>query len=126
MKESYKEDLANHFGLESYAVDGNIEGVAWARGNAGQLLSSEITTSACRSCPDMEKAISSAPLFGEAPTDAAESVNLCMCRHSKRENREILLVSVGQREMFTSQRNGQKTFPTVMLTGTRIGSQMSS
>ncbi len=48
--------------------------------------------------------------------DAAESVNLCMRRHPKRENREILLVSLGQREMFTSPWNGQKTFPTVMLT----------
>ena len=33
------------------------------------------------------------PLFGEASTDAAESENLCMRRHPKRENREILLVS---------------------------------
>ncbi len=64
----------------------------------------------------MEKATSSAPLFGEASVDAAESENLCMRRHPKRENREILLVSAGQRGMFTSQRNGQKTFPTVMLT----------
>lgn len=31
---------------------------------------------------------------GEATTDAAESVNLCMCENFKRENREILLVSV--------------------------------
>jgi len=35
MKESYKEDLANHFGLGPYAGDGNIAGVASARGNAG-------------------------------------------------------------------------------------------
>ena len=43
MKESCKEDLANHFGLEPYAVDGNIGGVASVRGSVGQLLSSEIT-----------------------------------------------------------------------------------
>jgi len=117
MKESYREDLAGHSGLEPYAGSGNIAGVASARGNAGQLSSSEITTSACRSCPDTEKATSSSsseittsacrscpdtekatssmPLFGEAATDAAESKNLCMRRHSKRENREILLVSAG-------------------------------
>ncbi len=29
------------------------------------------------------------PLFGKASTDAAESKNLCMRRHPKRENREI-------------------------------------
>ncbi len=89
MKESYRENLASDSGLEPYAGDGDIAGVASARGTAGQPLSSEITTFACRSCPDMEKAISLVPLFGEALTDAAESENLCMRRHSKRENREI-------------------------------------
>jgi hypothetical protein len=38
-----------------------------------------------------------------------------MRRHSKRENREILLVSIGQREKFTFQWNGQKTSTTVLL-----------
>ncbi len=33
MKESYKEEVANHLGLEPYAVDGNNGGVASARGN---------------------------------------------------------------------------------------------
>jgi len=42
MKESYNEELANHIGLKPYAVDGNIGGVASVRGNAGQLLNSEI------------------------------------------------------------------------------------
>ena len=65
---------------------------------------------------DLEKATSPVPLFGEAAADAAESENLCMRGHSKRENREILLVSIGQREEFTLQWNGQKTSPTVMLT----------
>ena len=108
MKESYREDLASRSGLEPYAGDGNIAGVASARGNAGQPLSSEIKSSVCRSCPDKEKATSSRPLFGKAPTDAAESQNLCMRRHPKRENREILLVS--------AQRNGQQTSPTVLPT----------
>jgi|GEM_PF-2294095 len=40
MKESTKEDLANHFGHESYADDGNVVGVATAEGYAGMLLSS--------------------------------------------------------------------------------------
>ncbi len=54
------------------------------------------------------------PLGGEASADAAESENLCMRRHPKRENREILLVSVGQRGMSTTRRNGRKTSQTVM------------
>jgi hypothetical protein len=56
------------------------------------------------------------PLFGEASTDAAESKNLSMRRHPKRENREILSVSAGQRGLSTARRNGQQTSPTVPLT----------
>lgn len=93
MKESYKEDLANHFGLEPYAVDGNIGGVASVRGSVGQLLSSEILTFACRSYPDTEKAIPRSPLMARWSLDAAESENLSMRGHSKRENREIPSVS---------------------------------
>ena len=52
MKESYKEELATHFGLDPYAGDGDIPGVASARGNAGQPLSSEITFLVCRRRPD--------------------------------------------------------------------------
>ena len=63
MKESYREYLASNSGLEPYAGDGDIAGVASARGNAGQPLSSEITTSVCRSCPVKEKAPSSLPFW---------------------------------------------------------------
>jgi len=40
MKESTKEDLASHFGHESYADDRNVVGVATAVGYAGKLLNS--------------------------------------------------------------------------------------
>jgi hypothetical protein len=40
MKESTKEDLANHFSLEWYADDGDVVGVATTEGYAGKLLSS--------------------------------------------------------------------------------------
>ena len=116
MKESYREDVASHSGLEPYAGDGNVAGVASARGNAGQPLSSDINTSACRSCSDLEKATPPMPLFGEAAADAAESKTLCMRGYPKCENREILWVSAGRRGMVTSRRNGQKTSQTVMLT----------
>ena len=45
MRESYREVLASHSGLEPYADDGNIVGVASVRGNAGRRLSSEINIS---------------------------------------------------------------------------------
>ena len=109
MKESYREDLASSSGLEPYAGDGNIAGVASARGYAGQPSSSEITTSVCRSRSLREKATTTLPLTGKAVSDTAESKTLCMRRHSKRENREIPLVSIA------TQWNGQKTSTTVML-----------
>ena len=107
MKESYREELASRSGLDPYAGDGDVAGVASVRGNAGQPLSSDIRTSVCRSCGDREKATSLRPLIGEASTDAAESKNLRVRRHPKRENREILLVSKGWR--VAARRNGRKT-----------------
>ena len=43
MRESNSEDLASHTGLELYAGDGNVAGVATTEVYAGELLSSEIT-----------------------------------------------------------------------------------
>ena len=124
MKESYRENLASYSGLEPYAGDGDAAGVASARGNAGQPLNSEISPLVCRSCPVKEKATLRQPLFGEADADTAESETLCMRRHPKRENREILSVSSCQGESLAGQRNGQRTSLTVRLTCTSIGSQM--
>ena len=64
MKVSYEEDLANRFGLQRRDVLGNrLVLSVRGKGNAGQVLSSEITTSVCRSCPDLEKATSQLPLW---------------------------------------------------------------
>jgi hypothetical protein len=111
MKESYMEALATHHGLEPYADRGNTLGVASARGSVGRLLSSDIFTFACRSCSDKEKATSSPPLAARRLTDAAESKNLCMRRHSKRENRETLSVSLLQRRPIAVVENDQRTSP---------------
>ena len=51
-------------------------GVASERGDAGQPLSSDIISLVCRSCHDMEKAISSVPYYGKEQKDAAESKTL--------------------------------------------------
>ena len=104
MKESYRENLASSSGLNPYADGGNDVGVASVRGDAGQPLSSvpsqrrhrPIITLVCRSCHDMEKAIFSVPYYGEVQKNTAESKTLSMCRNSKRENREILLVSTAK------------------------------
>ena len=62
MKVSYEEGLANHFGLQRRGESGDRSVLSVrAKGNAGQPLSSEITTSVCRSCLDKEKATSLRP-----------------------------------------------------------------
>ena len=61
MKESYRENLASYFGHEPYAGSSNVPGVAWASGDTGQPLSSEIEVSVCRPCPDKGKAKSFSP-----------------------------------------------------------------
>ena len=56
MKEPYRKGVAHHLGPESCAGVGNDAGEALTGVHAGQPLSSEITTSACRPCPDTGKA----------------------------------------------------------------------
>ena len=86
MKESYRESLASCSGLDPYAGDGDIAGVASVRGNAGQPSNSEIRTSACRSCPVKEKATSRVPLVARCER-TRRSHRPCACadtllRHS--------------------------------------------
>jgi RNA-directed DNA polymerase len=88
MKEPYEKGLANRLGPASCAGDGNIAGVAGTGVHAGQVLTSEITTSACRPCPDMGKATRQLTLFGESAGDAAESETLSMCETFQHGNRE--------------------------------------
>ena len=63
MRESYKDDVANHFGRELYADGGNVMGVATTEVYAGKLLSSEITHTECRHCLCCGKAIRSIALL---------------------------------------------------------------
>src|SRR5262245_36473352 len=87
MQEPYQKGLANHLGPESCADGRKVMGEALTGEHAGQPLSSEITTSACRPRPDRGKATSGAPQ-GEGQPGAAESETLCMRGRFMRENRE--------------------------------------
>ncbi|MEI7902006.1 MAG: hypothetical protein WCK89_17275 [bacterium] len=93
MKEPYEKGLANRLGPASCAGDGNIAGVAGTGVHAGQVLTSEITTPACRPCPDMGKATRQLTLFGESAGDAAESETLRMRGTFQHGNRETLETS---------------------------------
>lgn len=68
MKESYEEDLASHFGLQRRGDCGNNVVLSIrAEGQAGQLLSSEILTIACRPRTDRGKATSWTSLLARRP-----------------------------------------------------------
>ena len=90
MKESYEEGVASHLGLEPYADDGNVMGVASARGT-GRLgiLSSEILTFVCRPCPVMGKTTRLGSLWRVSKWHGGV-VEPSMSENFKRENREIL------------------------------------
>ena len=68
MKESYEEAIIHHFGLQRRGDRGNeVVLSVRAEGQAGQLLSSEINTLACRPCSDRGKATSPASLRPRRP-----------------------------------------------------------
>ena len=115
MKEPYEKGLAHRLGPESYAGNGNIVGVALTRGTRRPAI--ELRNHHFR-VPTLYlygEGNICGRVTGERPHNAAESKNLSMCENFKRENREILLVSVEQRGLLAARRNGQKTSPTVML-----------
>ena len=115
MKESYRENLASSSGLEPYADDGDIVGVASGRGDTGQPLSSEIRESRVPILyPHGEGSIDHTAK-GKVWADAAESETLCMCRNSKRENREIPLASAEHEGQLRVRRIAQQTFQTAQL-----------
>ncbi len=94
MKESYEQGLARQFGPESYADDGNIMGVALTiEVHAGQPLSSEISIFRVPTLSNCGEGNTRGVAYGKTHRDTAESKTLCMRENSRRENREILLVS---------------------------------
>ena len=111
MQVSYEEELAAHFGLQRRGDFGNgIVLSVRGKGNAGQPLSSAPSSLDRAPIPCADPVLTGrrqhrASRFGKDRTDTAESMNLCMCGHSKRENRAaiggfnpavpVLLVSAG-------------------------------
>jgi hypothetical protein len=116
MKESYREDLASHSGLEPYAGDGNVAGVASARGKRRPAI--ELRNHHFR-VPILFRegeGNNGRAANGEALSDTAESKTLCMRGHSKRENREVPVGFPSAEWHVTAEGNGQKTSQTVQLT----------
>ena len=116
MKESYEQGLASHLGPESYADGGNAMGVAMTGAHAGQPLSSEISTFRVPTLSNCGEGHMRHDAKGESWRDAAESRTLCMCGNSRRENREILLVSAQPDEVSRVGGAVKRTPQAVMLT----------
>ena len=109
MKESYGQGLASRLGPESYADDGNLVGVAMTGVHPGQPLSSEISSFRVPTLSDNGEGNTRLGVYGEPSRDAAESKTLCRRGNSRRENREILLVSNRQAEVSPASWNGHRT-----------------
>jgi hypothetical protein len=93
MKESYRNDLANHFGLELYADGGNVVGVATTEGYAGKLLSSVPYPYRVPTLSVLWEAKMFHCDIGKRWNGSAESKNLSMRRNFNRDNREIPEIS---------------------------------
>jgi hypothetical protein len=88
MKEPHKKGLANHLGPESCADDRKVVGEALTGEDAGQPLSSEITSIGVpTSCYEGE-GHTKGDAIRKSLFDAAESETLSMRGSSMRENRE--------------------------------------
>ena len=77
MKDSNKEDLANHFGLELYADGGNVMGVATTEVYAGKLLSSVPHPYRVPTLSVLREGKMFHCDFGKRWNGSAESKNLC-------------------------------------------------
>ena len=121
MQEPYQKGLANHLDPQSCAGDRKVPGEALTGAHTGQPLSSEITTSACRPCPDKGKATPEVPLSEGLP-GAAESKTLGMCGNSMRENRETPTTPAPP----VVARDGRKRPKAVLPTCTLLGSRTIS
>jgi len=84
--------------------------------HAGQPWSSEISSFRVPTLSNAGEGHMRHDANGESWRDAAESKTLCMRGNSRRENREILLVSAPTVGVSTRKRNGHRTSLTVLLT----------
>jgi hypothetical protein len=104
MKESTKEDLANHFGHESYADDGNVAGVATAVVYAGNLFSSGPHPYRVPALSVLREGKMFHCDFGKRWNGSAESKNLSMRRTSiARTERSFQLPTMASNHRWNDQ-----------------------
>ena len=101
-------------GPEPYAGSGDTAGVAWVRGTHRPAIELRKQASHVSTLSGYGEDNTHRDVIGESPCDVTESETLSMCEVSRRENREILLVSTDQWYV-TAIWNDQKTSLTVTL-----------
>lgn len=116
MKESYEKGLASRSAPNPTLVTVMSRVLHGLGVHAGQPWSSEISTFRVPTLSDRGEGHMRHDATGESWRDAAESKPLCMRGNSRRENREILLVSAPTVGMSTRARNGHRTPQAVLLT----------
>ena len=115
MKESYSEDLASHTGLELYAGDGNVMGVATTEVHAGELLSSEITLFVRRPCLCSEKTTRSVAYWRGTEWHGGVAEPQHAWKLQAREPGDPIGFRWARVGSELAPWNGQRTSPTVML-----------
>ena len=116
MKESYEKGLASRSAPNPTLATVMPRVLHGLGVHAGQPLSSEISSYRVPTLSDCGEGHMRRDANGESWRDAAESETLCMRGNSRRENREILLVSAPTVGMSTRTRNGHRTPQAVLLT----------
>jgi len=116
MKESYEKGLASHSAPNPTLVAVMPRVLHGLGVHAGQPWSSEISPFRVPTLSDCGEGHTRHDVNGESWRDAAESKTLCMRGNSRRENREILLVSAPTVGMSMRKRNGHPTPQAVLLT----------
>ena len=116
MKESYEQGLASHSAPNPTLMAVTPWVLHGLGVHAGQPLSSEISSFRVPTLSNRGEGHMRHDANGESWRDAAESKTLCMRGNSRRENREILLVSVRPYGMSSRSGTVKRTPKAVMLT----------
>ena len=109
-----RERSSQPLGPDPYAGGGDTAGVAWVRGTHRPAIELRKQASHVSTLSGYGEDNTHWNASGESQCDVAESETLSMCEVSRRENREIPLVSTGQWYV-TASWNDQKTSPAVTL-----------
>lgn len=109
MKQIARVRSSQPLGPEPYAGGGDAPGVAWGRGTRRPAIELGNQPFRVPTLSDQGEGHTPRRALASDVVTRRESETLCMRGDARRENREILLVSVWQRWPVIARRNGQPT-----------------